>query len=94
MIDFVKFIETHSNFFLAIGALLAPFAAVAIDLVASRMQATALLKSTRMQVHASALRDYRQRDVEKLREEIAAEIFHVAQLALKQQEVGLDDPNA
>jgi hypothetical protein len=67
---------------------------VFIGLISSKRQAAALLESTRMQVRASALRDYRQRNVEKLREEIAAEIFYVSQSRFKQQEVGLDDPKA
>jgi len=45
-----------------------------------------------MQIRASALRDYRQRNVEKLREEIAAEIFYVSELRFKQQDIGLHDP--
>ena len=44
-----------------------------------------------MQIRASALRDYRQRNIEKLREEIAAEIFYVSELRFKQQEIGLHD---
>jgi len=94
MIRCVAWVEAHKDFFLVIGALLAPFAAVFIGLKSSKRQAAALLKSTRMQIRASALRDYRQRNVEKLREEIAAEIFHVSQLRFKQQEVGLGDPKA
>src|SRR5436305_5755505 len=94
MADCVVWVEARKDFFLAIGALLSPFAAVFIGLQSSKRQAIALLKSTRMQIRASALRDYRQRNVEKLREEIAAEIFYVSQLRFKQQEVGLDDPKA
>jgi hypothetical protein len=92
--DSVTWIETHKNFFLATGALLAPFAAVFIGLVASRMQAAALLKSTRMQIQASALRDYRQRNVEKLREEIAAELFDIHKLRSKHKHGSIDDPQA
>jgi len=91
MADCVVWVEAHKDFFLAIGALLSPFAAVFIGLQSSKRQAIALLKSTRMQIRASALRDYRQRNVEKLREEIAAEIFYVSQMRYKQQQVGLDD---
>jgi hypothetical protein len=36
--------------------------------------------------------EYRQRNIEKLREELAAEIFHVSQLRFGQQKLGLDDP--
>jgi len=91
-VNLVKWIETNKDFFLAIGALLAPFAAVLIGFVASKRQAVTLLESTRMQIRASALRDYRQRGVEKLREEIAAQIFYMEQLPSKHQEFGLDDP--
>src|SRR6266699_5849255 len=94
MMSCVAWVEAHNDFFIAIGALLSPFAAVLIGLMSSKWQAATLLKSTRMQIRASALRDYRQRNVEKLREEIAAEIFYVSQLRFKQQEVGLDDPKA
>ena len=93
-IAYVAWVEAHKDFFLAIGALLSPFAAVFIGLKSSKQQAVALLKSTRMQIRASALGDYQQRNVEKLREEIAAEIFYVSQLRFKQQEIGLDDPKA
>ena len=86
----VTWVEAHKDFLVAIGALLSPFAAVLIGLVSAKWQAVTMLKSTRMQIRASALRDYRQRNVEKLREEIAAEIFYVSQLRFKQQEVGLD----
>jgi len=94
MITFVTWIETHKDFCIAMGALLSPFAAVFIGLMASKWQAATLLKSTRMQIRASSLRDYRQRNVEKLREEIAAQIFYYAQLRIKHQEVGIDDPKA
>src|SRR6266699_4178838 len=94
MMSCVTWVEAHKDFFLALGALLSPFAAVLIGLISSKWQAAALLRSTRMQIRASALRDYRQRNVEKLREEIAAEIFYISQLRFKQQEVGLDDPKA
>jgi hypothetical protein len=94
MIRCVTWVEAHKDFFLVIAALLAPFAAVLIGLVSSKWQAVTMLKSTRMQIRASALRDYRQRNVEKLREEIAAEIFYVSQLRFKQQDVGLDNPKA
>ena len=92
MMSCVAWVEAHKDFFIAIGALLSPFAAVLIGLMVSKRQAAALLKSTRMQIGASALRDYRQRNVEKLREEVAAEIFYVSQLRFKQQEVGLHEP--
>ena len=94
LIGCVTWVEAHKDFLVAIGALLSPFAAVLIGLVSSKWQAATMLKSTRMQIRASALRDYRQRNVEKLREEIAAEIFYVSQLRFKQQEVGLNDPKA
>ena len=60
MIGFVTWVETHKDFCIAIGALLSPFAAVLIGLVAAKWQATTLLNSTRMQIRANALRDYRQ----------------------------------
>jgi hypothetical protein len=94
MVSCFTLIEAHKDFFVAIGALLSPFAAVFVGLMAARWQAASLLKSTRMQIRASALRDYRQRNVEKLREEIAAEIFYVSELRFKQQEIGLHDPRA
>lgn len=94
MIGCVNWIEAHKDLFIALGAFLSPFAAVLIGLISSKWQAAALLRSTRMQIRASALRDYRQRNVEKLREEIAAEIFYVSQLRFKQQEVGLNDAKA
>ncbi len=90
----VTWVEAHKDFFIVIGALLSPFAAVLSGLMSSKWQAATLLKSTRMQIRASALRDYRQRNVEKLREEIAAEIFYISQLRFKQQDVGLNDPTA
>ena len=90
----ITWIEAHKDFFVAMGAFLSPFAAVFIGIVSSKWQSASLLKSTRMQIYASALRDYRQRNVEKLREEIAAEIFYISQLRFKQQEVGLNDPAA
>src|SRR5438309_3884275 len=94
MMSCVTWVEAHKDFLIAIGALLSPFAAVLIGLVSSRWQAAALLKATRLQIRASALRDYRQRNVEKLREEIAAEIFYISELRFKQQEIGLQDPKA
>ena len=94
MIGCVRWIEAHKDLFLALGALLSPFAAVLIGLISSKWQAAALLRSTRMQIRASALRDYRQRNVEKLREEIGAEIFYVSELRFKQQDIGLHDPKA
>jgi hypothetical protein len=94
IISCVRLIEAHKDFFVAMGAFLSPFAAVLIGLISSRWQASALLKSTSMQIRASALRDYRQRNIEKLREEIASEIFYIADLRLKQQEIGLHDARA
>src|SRR5437763_1213016 len=94
MMSCVAWVEARKDFFIAIGALLSPFAAVLIGLISSKWQAAALLRSTRMQIRASALRDYRQRNVEKLREEIAAEIFYVSELRFKQQDIGLHDPKA
>jgi hypothetical protein len=91
MISCIRFVEAHKDFFIAIGALLSPFAAVLIGLISSKWQAAALLRSTSMQIRASALREYRQRNIEKLREEITAEIFYVSDLRFKQQEVGLHD---
>jgi hypothetical protein len=94
MSNSVAWVEAHKDFLLVIAALLSPFAAVFIGLTSSKRQAAALLESTRMQIRASALRDYRQRNVEKLREEIAMEIFYISQLRYKQQEIGLDNPEA
>jgi hypothetical protein len=45
MIGFVTWVETHKDFCIAIGALLSPFAAVLIGLVAAKWQATTLLNS-------------------------------------------------
>lgn len=91
---YITWFEVHKDFCLAIGALLAPFAAVLVALVSAKWQAAALLKSTRMHVRANAFRDYRQRNIEKLREEIAAEIFYVSELRFWQQQTGVNETEA
>ncbi len=91
--DCVLWIQAHKDFFLVIAALLSPFAAVFVGLKSSKRQATALLQATRLQICTNALRDYRQRNIEKLRDEIASEIHYVSQMRFKQQQVGLDNPH-
>ena len=90
----VNWIELHKDFCLVIAAfcaaLLSPFAAVVVAFVSAKRQARALLEATGMQVRAGAVREYRQRNIEKLREELAAEIFYVSQLRMGQQKLGLD----
>ena len=46
-----------------------------------------------MQIRAAAFREYRQRNNEKLREELAAEIFYVSELRFNQQKMGLGHPD-
>src|SRR4051794_8099246 len=89
---FVRWVETHKDFFLAIGVLLSPVAAVVIGLVTSKWQGKVLLESTRLQVEASALRDYRQGLIDKLREELAAQIWYVCQFRIKHVALGASAP--
>jgi hypothetical protein len=90
----VSWVEAHKDFFLVMGALVAAFGAVFVGLYSSRRQAKALLESTRMQIRAGALREYRQRNIDKLREELAAEMFYVSQLRFKHQKVGAEHSEA
>jgi len=76
----VSWVEVHKDFFLVVAALIAPLAVMVV------------LISTRMQIRAGALRDYRQRNVEKLREELA-ETAYVDQLRIGQQEFGVSHPD-
>ncbi len=75
----VSWVEVHKDFFLVVAALIAAFAAVTVGLI-----------STLWQIHAGALRDYRQRNVEKLREELAAETAYVRQFRFGQHEFGVN----
>jgi len=85
----LRWIEVHKDFWLVIAALVAPFAAVFVALVSSKRQAQALLEATQMQIRSAAFREYRQRNIEKLREELAAQIFYLSELRFGQQELGL-----
>ncbi len=93
----ISWIEVHKDFCLVVAALSAavvgPFAAVFVGLVSSKRQARTLLEATRMQILAGAFREYRQQNIEKLREELAAELFYVSQLRFGQQKLGMDNPN-
>jgi hypothetical protein len=87
----INWFEYHKDLWLALGALLSPFAAVAVGLFVAKSQARALLLSTQLQVRASGLRDYQQKLIEKLREELAAQIFEVSQMInIKEKKLGVE----
>ena len=76
----ITWIERNKDFFLVIAALLAPFAAVFVGLAAAKKQSKALIESTTLQVRSAALRDVRQRSLEKLRDELAAQVYAIIEL--------------
>jgi hypothetical protein len=76
LMSLVRWIAENKDFLVAISVLLSPFAAVFVGL----MGAKAVMKSTRLQVRSASLRDVRQRNLEKLRDECAAEIYAIAEL--------------
>src|SRR5437588_2843072 len=76
----IRSIEQHKDLFVVISARLAPFAAVFVGLRAAKRQATAIIESTRIQAKSAALRDARQRNWEKLRDEFAAQICAIIEV--------------
>jgi hypothetical protein len=86
----VRWIVENKDFFLAISVLLSPFAAVIVGLIGAK----AVLKSTRLQVRSASLRDVRQRTLEKLRDECAAEIYAIAELKKEMEAPDVDSGKA
>ena len=75
----LHFVEQHHDFFLVVAAMLAaslgPIAAIWIG---SR------------QIHVSRMTEYRATVLQKLRDELAAELFYVSQFAMRWQTSGND----
>jgi hypothetical protein len=84
----INWIENHKDLFIAIGVRVGPVAAVWVGFLTSNRQAKALIRATELQIRAAALREYRQKKVEKLRDEVTAEIDYVSKLRFKQQSAG------
>lgn len=76
---FLHFVEQHHDFFLVLAAMLA----------ASLGPIGAIWIGSR-QIHASRITEYRATILQKLRDELAAELFYVSQFAIRWQTFGND----
>jgi hypothetical protein len=56
---FIVWVEQHKDFFLSMGALVSPFVAFAVGLLAARWQTRAMLEAARLQVSAVDVRERR-----------------------------------
>lgn len=86
----LQHLEAHKDAFVAIAALLSPFAAVALGVYTSRKQLMAASLNIERQLRATVGIAYRQKLIDNLRNNIAAQLGLTVRLRIERQRVTLD----
>jgi hypothetical protein len=86
----LQHLETHKDAFVAIAALLSPFAAVALGIYTSKKQLAAASSNIERQLRATVGIAYRQKLIDNLRNNIAAQLGLTVRLRIERQRVALD----
>jgi hypothetical protein len=82
----IKTVEIHKDFLVTVAALLSPFAAVWAAIIASKRASEGVIQSARIQTQADVVTAYRQRLIDTLRTELAAQIDYISYFRVLRQE--------